>query len=233
MLSPLSACSASIDDDETVLLFPTAAHYEGSADAWEIPVHGWVFEAEGDSSWRAGLVAQAASMLGLDPGATDNALFRERGWMFLVDNERGQTPDLRIGRRDVALGPTGADGHARAVVRIDRAELADVPDDGWVPVEAVLAPGDPRRFAGEIQLLGCCGVSVISDIDDTIKISEVADRRALLANTFVREFRPVPGMPELYRRWAASGTAFHYVSSSTWQLYPALAAFLDDEGAVL
>lgn len=230
IMSPLSACSASIDEDETLLLFPTAAHHADSADAWEIPIHGWVFEGEGDSLWRSVLVAQAAVILGLDRSATENALFRQRAWMFLVDNERQQTVDLRIGPRDTALGPTGADGHARALVSIDRAELADTPENGWVRVEALLASGDPRRFAGEAQLLERAGISVISDIDDTIKISDVTDRQALLANTFLREFRPVPGMPDLYGRWAASGAAFHYVSSSPWQLYPALAAFLDGEG---
>ena len=88
-------------------------------------------------------------------------------------------------------------------------------------------PGDNRRFAGAVQLIGPRGFSVISDIDDTIKITEVGDRRALLANTFLREFREVPGMAALYRRWAKEGVFFHYVSASPWQLYAPLAAFLE------
>ena len=38
------------------------------------------------------------------------------------------------------------------------------------------------------------GVSVISDIDDTIKVTEVLDRRRMLYNTFLREFKDVTGM---------------------------------------
>jgi phosphatidate phosphatase APP1 len=34
------------------------------------------------------------------------------------------------------------------------------------------------------------GVSVISDIDDTVKTSNVVDRSDLLANTFLRPFQP-------------------------------------------
>ena len=33
-----------------------------------------------------------------------------------------------------------------------------------------------------------------------------------------------------YRQWADAGLAFHYVSSSPWQLYEPLASFLSDTG---
>ncbi|MCB1171341.1 MAG: App1 family protein, partial [Leptospiraceae bacterium] len=74
------------------------------------------------------------------------------------------------------------------------------------------------------------GTSVISDIDDTIKITEVRNRASMIENTFYREFRPVPGMAELYRRWKDRGMFFHYVSGSPYQLYPDIASFLDSSG---
>ena len=74
----------------------------------------------------------------------------------------------------------------------------------------------------QIHLLPSNGVSVISDIDDTIKESSVTNRRELLNNTFLREFESVEGMAETYRRWAELGTCFHYVSSSPWQLLTSL-----------
>jgi phosphatidate phosphatase APP1 len=80
------------------------------------------------------------------------------------------------------------------------------------------------------MLLGAGGLSVISDIDDTIKDSHVANRRELLMNTFVREFRSVDGMADLYRDWQAGGAAFHYVSSSPWQLFYSLSAMRSDFG---
>jgi phosphatidate phosphatase APP1 len=79
------------------------------------------------------------------------------------------------------------------------------------------------RAEGKIHLLPREGLSVISDIDDTIKESHVGCRRSLLQNTFLREFATVAGMAEVYRQWAAEGAAFHYVSSSPWQLYGHLA----------
>jgi phosphatidate phosphatase APP1 len=71
---------------------------------------------------------------------------------------------------------------------------------------------------------------VISDIDDTVKVTNVGNRRELLTNTLLREFAAVPGMAEVYRRWQEMGTAFHYVSASPWQLANCLEGFLREAG---
>ncbi len=225
-----SACSATIKDDETVILLPTAAHVDPADGAWEIPVHGWVFEVEGGSLWRNGLVLAAAAALGLDAEVGENEFFQRRAWMFLVDNERGKDLGINIAGQAATIGRSGANGHVSGTVRLAVADLPNIARDGWVEIEAILPAGDQRRFVGGVQLLAPEGLSVISDIDDTIKISEVTDKQALLANTFLRAFRPAPGMAELYGRWAESGAAFHYVSSSPWQLFPALDRFLGREG---
>jgi phosphatidate phosphatase APP1 len=52
------------------------------------------------------------------------------------------------------------------------------------------------NHAGQIYLMKASdhvGCSVISDIDDTIKISQVPNKIELLVNTFNKEFRAVPG----------------------------------------
>ena len=46
----------------------------------------------------------------------------------------------------------------------------------------------------------------------------------------MREFVAVEGMPEVYRRWQDLGAAFHYVSSSPWQLSACLCQFLGAAG---
>jgi phosphatidate phosphatase APP1 len=81
---------------------------------------------------------------------------------------------------------------------------------------------------GNVHIVGQRGLSVISDIDDTIKLTEATSRRQMLANTFLRPFEVVEGMAELYRQWHAQGADFHYVSSSPWQLYQSLAELCSD-----
>src|SRR4051812_19921777 len=50
----------------------------------------------------------------------------------------------------------------------------------------------------EIHFLAAEGWSVVSDIDDTIRVSEVADRAALLRGTFVEPFEAVARMAGVY-----------------------------------
>jgi phosphatidate phosphatase APP1 len=90
--------------------------------------------------------------------------------------------------------------------------------------------GERGRSNRHAQLVGAQGVSVISDIDDTVKVTQVRDKRALMANTFVNPFEAVPSMARAYTAWADGGAVFHYVSSSPWQLYPALAQFFAESG---
>jgi len=70
------------------------------------------------------------------------------------------------------------------------------------------------------------GVSVISDIDDTVKVTEIpAGEPEVLKNTFFRDFVAAPCMPEMYHMFDRN-TAFHYVSGGPWQLYEPLVDFL-------
>ena len=66
-------------------------------------------------------------------------------------------------------------------------------------------PSQDPTFAGRqlsnLLLVPPAGLSIISDIDDTIKESNVIHKRELMLNTFLREFVPVEGMSALYQRW--------------------------------
>jgi phosphatidate phosphatase APP1 len=133
------------------------------------------------------------------------------------------------------VGTSGADGHFRGEVRLSNERMTSLAGvgqqgEGWVPFAAVTRSGDGRAFAGRFLPIGPEGLSVVSDIDDTIKVSNVRDREELLANTFLRRFEAVPDMASTYRLLAEGKAALHYVSASPWQLYPPLADFLRDAG---
>lgn len=71
------------------------------------------------------------------------------------------------------------------------------------------------------------GWAVISDIDDSIKITMTPSPIGILRSTFVDEPTPIPGMPELYAsiQQTLSPTWF-YLSASPYNLYPFLREFL-------
>ena len=155
--------------------------------------------------------------------------------MFLVDNERGQSLTIDFGPRAFRLSGSASNGHFASKVTLTGREIAALavrrPAGGAEISYSVQTPHDDQRtFTGRVHLIEPDGWSVISDIDDTIKRSNVLDKRELMKNTFLREFIAVDGMADRYQEWEREGAAFHYVSGSPWQLYPALAGFAETEG---
>ncbi len=215
-----------LDADEDVLLFPASAH-PAPGGGWLVPLHAWIFEPERDSAVRGQLLAALADALDLPPGSADEALFRERAAWFLVDNERGQCLDVALGGLSFSLPASAPDGHVTAELR-----LPDEAGSGgdWLEARVVAPPDDARRLAGRVRLVPERGLTVVSDIDDTLKVSEVRDAQALLRRTFLQPFEPVPGMADACVRWSAAGASFEYLSCSPWQLAPALLGFLRASG---
>ena len=208
--------------DERVLLFTTAARRSDDGSAWLVPIHGWVFEPETEDQVRNATLAVVKKALGLDPASSPSVLLEERLRWFLVDNQGGKRVVVRVAGTEQALGPTDPDGHFRGSIRVS-SEMATKFARGGALDAVATSPVGP--VTGTVLMVEPTGLSVISDIDDTVKVSQVSDKQALLRNTFLYEFRAVDGMSDLYRRLNARGAAFHYISSSPWQLYPPLAAF--------
>ncbi len=217
-----------IDAQQTVVFYPTFGRLDEDGDSWRISVRGSVSQREPSNIRRKILVRLLKRVMKLDDSAWDNDIFRQRVGAFLTPGQRGKRIAVRVGSRvHVLQRKSRRSGHFSGTLRLTLDEASELlcsgeMDAGWIAFDCVTAPGENRSFDGRVQLIARRGVSVISDVDDTIKHSEVTRRGALLTNTFLREFTTVPGMPELYRSWADQGAVFHYVSSSPWQLYGAL-----------
>jgi phosphatidate phosphatase APP1 len=214
--------------DETVVLFPTNAYLQENN--WQVDIHGWVFEYERDSLWRNASVHILLEALELDHRAMESEYFKQRAWMFLVDSERRKAVTVRVAGASKTAPPSDTAGHFSTQLSLSSNRVSAKTSGRWQQIEVRLPDSDPRRFVGQVQFVPPRGVSVISDIDDTIKISEVNDKQALLENTFLKPFQAVPHMPAVYQRWAARGAAFHYVSAAPWQLYQPLHAFFVTAG---
>ena len=224
--------AAELKRDETVLLFPAFASRGVDPAQWETTLHVWVGELEP----RGLPLATLRSALGLatDLSADETDIFNEQARWFLADNERDKEVPVKLGEQTVNVGPTDANGHAYLATKLQATRLGNLAVTKPEALTLTLgadSSGPGQVLAGELFLVEPTGLSVISDIDDTIKITEVRDREAMLRNTFLRSFRPAPGMASLYERWRTNDHAqFHYVSASPWQLYPALAEFRRTNG---
>jgi phosphatidate phosphatase APP1 len=199
---------------------------------WEVQLHGIVFEPE-----RHRLMSRALRrLLGFDEEditPAEAATFNERCQYFLVDNERGKKFSILLDGKPFMLGSSAANGHfqSRFVWKPSASFSAPAVSNGTLSLTVTFNDTAGRTAPLELHFLEPAGVSVISDIDDTIKVSDVLNRKTLLKNTFCCPFKPVTGMADVYRAWESSFDArFHYVSASPWQLYLPLSEFTRSNG---
>jgi hypothetical protein len=230
LAAPLIA--SELSPDEQLLFFPTYGSRSTNAGQWNLTVHGWVFETPRNSFSAKALMRVLAWSGQLS--AAEKPVFEARGRFFTVDNQGGRSVVVCLGTKEFRTGKSQANGHLSgqgSVAEVDLPQGNRADESRWISLRARLPRGDAREFAGSVLLLGPEGISVVSDIDDTIKVSQVMDKSELLQNTFCRPFRAVPGMARLYQVWSTNQHAqFHYVSASPWQLYPALNDFIRSEG---
>lgn len=54
------------------------------------------------------------------------------------------------------------------------------------------------------------GITVVSDIDDILRLTQIYDPKNGLLNTFARPFTPWLNMPDIYANWSKSFDNFHF-----------------------
>ena len=225
---------SSFTGEETVALFPSLGHLSPSGQTWQIPVHGEIYSHGRVGLGKRFLLKMLQRAMKAPDAAIQSELFKARISRFLASDCKGRVLSVRCGDElSVTTKRSKSNGHFFATLHVPVAAIEHPPASsaGARPVElSVHGPDDEPIASGQSYLLPPRGVSVISDIDDTLKHSHVACKQSLLANTFLREFEPIAGMSDVFRRWAASGAAVHYVSSSPWQLYGHLAEHLSEQG---
>jgi len=225
-----------IESHQTVAVYPTFAHYDASERAWMVSVRGSVHEPGPNSLRRRLLLKILQKVMRARPEDMESAIFRRRVNGFLQLSEKGKRITVRVGPRVHVLNKKSKrNGHFAGVLRLSDAEVDDLRDANvirgdWLHFDVITTNGEQRSFPGRVRLVPPTGLSVISDVDDTIKHSNVGRRADMLANTFLRDHQSVPGMSDLYRQWQDEAAVFHYVSSSPWQLFDCLTELCSEHG---
>ncbi|HJW10842.1 MAG TPA: phosphatase domain-containing protein, partial [Albitalea sp.] len=222
------SCTAEGTRGPQILFAPAMASPSGT-DQWTIVVQGRVWEFPEDSRRRQLLIDVLARAVGAD---RSDPLFRSRAGHLVSDSIGDASISIVLGDRQVRLLPSDAAGSFATPVTLTSEQVARLSHDGVIPFESLPTPQLPGRFTGSARLVGAQGVTVVTDIDDTIKDTNVNDHAEARANTLMRPFRAVAGMPELYRAWQAAagpGLHFHVVSAGPWQFHEPLRRFTEEE----
>ncbi len=235
---------ASTDAEELVTIYNTYGYKQDGE--WVIPVRIWVHEKP--DLVRLGLAVAARKYLaekaGISgPNDSEKLLFRQRTEGFIADSESRERvviefdQDVEHHKFEITNGDddTGTDrnGGLEGTIRLseetaDRLLRAQQSNQGWLRLHTV---SEDHYGIGFVRLIEPTGLSIISDIDDTVKITGIPEgEEVVLRNTFFRDFTATPCMAEMYAGFGEN-TAFHYVSGGPWQMYGPLVEFLFSESA--
>lgn len=98
----------------------------------------------------------------------------------------------------------------------------------FIPTHVRVLAGEKLSATEEVVVTTPRGVSLISDIDDTVKHSAISSGpREIFRNAFVRELGDltIDGVREWYTTLHDMGVKLHYVSNAPWQMYPVLTSY--------
>ena len=186
----------------------------------QVRVHAWVYERER----RPGARTLFARYLGINLdalSAPEQAAFSERTKLFLVDVQKNKTLTLITSDGSkIQLSKTDTYGASNELVTLPMTEQNSL----W---ENYSVQGPQQKFKGRALRVPNQCVSIVSDVDDTIRDTNVLNKHEMLMNTFVRPLKALPSMASLYQNAVAvPGVRIHYVSNAPYALYPLLQQFL-------
>jgi len=216
--------NAFLFDKEGLFLVPSVAFRDHSSSSdWTLYNQGWYYE---ESPVKALLMEKSLEII------VRKDLDRNRVKMFTAEGKEKKNLCIDGLNRNMCT-ITDNEGRIKNTFIMNNQEIELFRQPGGNGGKIVFQASVPKkniRARGEIYLCDDNGITFISDIDDTIKITEVTSSTQTLINTFSGDFKVVPGMAEIYRHWEQQYNAtFAYLTASPDQLYPFLREFFDRE----
>lgn len=213
-----------ITDNDTVWLLDNTAFRNAKTGNWQAEFVAAVFGKDTGLEVST-VVADIAERVGIGRGPEQEQRIRDRLMPFMQSILPGRIVNVDFGRVEpLRLGPGGRNAISSDIKKVPSSykngdavtSFANVPSqtNGVLQMETAFA--EPE------------GWGVISDIDDTIKITQTSDPIGILRSTFVSDATPVEGMPELYafiQRLITQTAPFFYLSASPYNLYAFLRIF--------
>ncbi|CZR58797.1 related to actin cytoskeleton organization and biogenesis [Phialocephala subalpina] len=213
-----------ISEKDTVWLLDNTAYRNAKTGQWEAEFVAAVFD-QNTGVEVSTVVADVAEKVGLGKGDAAEATIQERLMPFMQNILPGRVVAVDYsGGSQTKLGPGGRNAIS--------SDIRDVPDffkDGEIMDSVAVVP---KGANGVLSMMTAYaepeGWGVISDIDDTIKITQTSNPIGILKSTFVSPATPITGMPEFYthiQRLISPASPFFYLSASPYNLYSFLKDF--------
>jgi hypothetical protein len=187
-------------DYEEMMLFPNIG-FQRKDGQWRLNVHGWRFQSSRRNKFLGESSSSVGERLARLFASSEQIVYyndtfrRDRLKPFMVADKKNEEILIMIGTKHNHTTNTDNEGQFRTSIIIPNGDVQELKktlnNDQVITYTAVGDNFDSSE--GKIHLLDWRGLSIVSDIDDTIKISEVIDKIRLVANTFIHGFRVVEG----------------------------------------
>ena len=221
-----------VDDDEEVTLAPSYGYVDQSNGDVVLKIRGWIYESNANTATRFTFLTLLEGYI--DAPVTKPLNIEKRIDPFLSTSQEGEQVVVQIGENYYEMQASSSSGNFNGEIRLSSSDAVDILNEqGHSDVlryRVILTESDTRIIEGSVKILSQGGTVVISDIDDTIKVSEVyVSESRLLENTFYKDTVVVKGMKSLFQDLTQNynNISFHYVSGSPKQLQDTLVPFLD------
>lgn len=211
---------------------------------WNLRFHGNIFKAPADvpnSTWNdlANKFLINTKVQNLPPSQSAQAVNLTREIFVVQQPNQNVTLNVLPGPSDVSGGISTAAGSELITLPYETTEQGDY--DVFLPLTNVtlvgltgLKPGNgtvaPQALSVYVNgtdtgnatsyLISEKGLTVVSDIDDTLRVTKIYEPAQGLLNTFARPFTNWMNMPEIYANWskALPETHFHYLTTTPEQI---------------
>lgn len=227
------------DTDPEVQLFPTIGYPIATNSLWRIQIQGRISQSAPAGFGKRLMLRGLIRALDLPSETAQGELFQHRIRGFLTAPIAGARVQVELaGQHYVLRRKSKASGLFNCKLDLTTRQLQNYRTYGLSSLPDLQK--DHREFlqkwdiglgqtSSPVFLAERRGVSVVTDIDDTIKVTDVNSRRRMLQRTFAEQFVAIDGMAKIYQNWSQQGALFHYVSSSPWQIFDSVYQFLIDE----
>jgi len=229
----VSPRASEITDDTSVLIFDAPAFRRSASDPWEASIRSYVFDTQKNITGLVSDFDDALKVIGIDTSGKLTTL-QERLTLFGSDGQSGENVSITVSGCDDTVTMQATSGSPNNGMMERNATLGSCSSAmetiaGAFDGEVVVAAGDTDKSTFSVFPSESSGWGVISDIDDSIKVTNVLHIGEELEATFLNPPVAVDGMPEVYASLhsAFPDPQFIYVSGSPWQLYPMLRDFID------
>ena len=210
-------------DKEGIILVPSVAFRNRTSNDWILYNQGWYYE---EDPVQAYLMQRSLEKI------IGKNFDLNRINLLTADGEEKKTLCMDGLNRSMCT-ITDDEGRIKNTFQISQNELTGFiqsNENNPKVLYQISTSNKKIQATGEIYLCDDHGITFISDIDDTIKITGVTSTTDTLINTFTGDFKPVLGMSDAYRYWQTRYNAtFAYITASPDQLYPFLRQFIDRE----